>query len=258
MAFIDSKVLANAAAQSKPTERLPRMIVSTEGLEGSGKTDFALRGTPRPLTMLDFDFGIEGIGGGDPALTDGVTRYAFDVMGASFGSSEAEATRQIAAEVRKFMAEFRRAIETKVRTLVVDTFTAAWAGQRVARKEDRYVEMEEEFKALIRLALASPYTNLILIHHLKKDWARSKDGKSYPSGTYSRDGMDGILTMVQLGIRQRYVQPIKNGAAVIEPGRFETEILKARDNVGLVGSVMPSMDFVTLCSVACPSIDWSK
>ena len=72
---------------------------------------------------------------------------------------------------------------------------------------------------------------------------------------------------MQLGIRQRYVQPIKNGAnEVVTKGRFEIDVLKARDNVGLVGSTMswdPSkkedgIDFVTLCTMACPSIDWSR
>jgi len=43
--------------------RMPRMITATEGLEGVGKSDWALRGTPRPCVYLDFDYGLEGIGG---------------------------------------------------------------------------------------------------------------------------------------------------------------------------------------------------
>lgn len=250
MAYIGQKEMAAAAASVGAVERLPRMVVSTEGLEGSGKTRWALEGTPRPLTFLDWDWGFEGQ---PPELMQGVTRYTFDALGATFGQTEEEGKRRTALEVQRFVKEFRAAVEAKVRTLVVDTFTAAWAAQRLARADDKYVEMEEEFKALVRMAYVSPHTNLILIHHLKKDWARSRDGKSYPSGTYSRDGMDGIATMVQLAIRQRYTPKSSNG-----PAKFEIDVLKCRDNIDIVGSTYPSMTFPELCGLVAPAIDWSK
>jgi len=248
MAFIDQAKMAQPA----PTlERKPRMIMSSEGLEGSGKTDFALRGTPRPLTLLDFDYGAEGIGGGDPKLIEGVTRKTYNLMGA-FGDDDPAIQRHIAEVMKRFVADWREAVDTKVRTLVVDTFTAAWSGQRVARNDDRYVEYEEEFKSLVRMAYASPHTNLVLVHHLKPDWKRDTAGKSYKAGTYSRDAMDGVMTMVQLGIRHRYVPP-----SPASPGKFEIDVLKCRDNVSLVGQTYSDVDFQTLCSIACPSIDWS-
>lgn len=231
--------------------RHPRMIVSTEGAEGSGKTHFALT-APRPLTYLDFDFGVEGVAGGG-----GITHKTYDMMAATW-LPEAAAKRHALDVMRGFVSDFRAAIAAKERTLVVDTFTAAWAGQRLARADDRYIEVEAEFKSLVQAAYASPHTNVILIHHLRPDWKRDSSGKSYKAGTWSRDGMDGIANMVQLAVRQRYVPPQKAGELVVKAGGFEIDVLKARDNIGLVGVTYPGMDFATLCGMVCPSVDWSK
>lgn len=231
-------------------ERFPRMIVSTEGMEGSGKTRFALS-APGPTRYLDFDYGIEGVGAGN-----GIERRIPYNLPMGLGPAEA---RRLAQEVmHKFIADFRGGLGT-VRTLVVDTFTTAWAGQRLANPKDErpYVEMEEEFKSLIRDAYACPSTNVILIHHMKQDWARKSDGTSYKSQNWSRDGIDGVLNMVQLGIRQRYVPPVNVGQ-LQTAGRFEIEVLKCRDNIGLVGTTQEDLDWVMTCTMACPSVDWSK
>jgi len=232
-------------------ERHPRIIISTEGEPKSGKTHFALT-APRPLTYLDFDYGVEGVAGsGD------IDRESYDLLAAMW-QPEAQAKRYAQEVMRRFIADFRAALAKPVRTLVVDTFTAAWAGQRLARSEDRYVEMEEEFRALVRAAYASPHTNVILIHHMRPDWKRDSAGKSYKAGTVSRDGMDGIAAMVQLVVRQRYVAPVRAGEMLVSPGKFEVDMLYSRDNIGLTGQTYPGMDFATLCGVVCPSIDWSK
>jgi hypothetical protein len=249
VSYIDKAAVLESVNMVIPT-RYPRMVISTEGLEGSGKTDFAIRNTPRPLTYLDFDYGLEGVG--TPEMWEGITRKPYDLM-ATNGFDEALTKRHVAAVLKQFIADFRQAVKDEVRTLVVDTFTAAWNGQRIARSEDKYVEYEEEFRSLIRSVYASPVTNLILIHHMKPDWKRDGAGKSYLAGTHSRAGMDGIITAVQLAIRQRFVAPIGQ-----IPGRFEMDIIKSRDNIGLVGTTLPALDFPTLCSMVCPSIDWSK
>jgi hypothetical protein len=243
-----------AAALATRPAREARMILSSEGPEGSGKTDFALRNTPRPVLFLDFDYGFEGL---EPAILAGVERKAYNLLGPTLGLDENAMHKHAAGEMKRFLFDFGEGIRTQQRTIVVDTFTAAWAGQRLSRKDDRYVEIEEEFRTLVRMAYVSPHSNLILIHHVKPDWKRDSSGKSYKSGTFSRDGMDGINTMVQLAIRHRWVPPA-NGT----PGAFELDILKCRDNQPLVGMSLPVMDFPSLCSLACaakyPNIDWSK
>jgi hypothetical protein len=224
-------------------------------MEGSGKTRFGLT-APRPLWWLDFDFGSEGVEGAE--RIDELRSY--DLLTAEW-MPDAEAKRYAKSVMARFVADFREALAKKVRSLVVDTHTAAWAGQRLARGGeggDSYTEYEAEFKSLIGAAYASPHTNVILIHHLARDWKRNKEGKAYKGETWSRDGMDGIANAVQLAIRQRYVAPLTSNGAVAVPGRFEIDVLKCRDNIGLVGTTMPGMDFATLASMACPSVDWSK
>lgn len=231
-------------------ERQPRLIVSTEGMEGSGKTWLALS-APGPTAYLDFDYGVEGLGGKNIA-----THHYYDLLAAQW-MPDAQAKRHAQEVMRKFVADFRAAIGV-MRTIVVDTFSAAWAGQRFARSEDKYVDMEQEFVGLVRAAYANPSTNVILIHHMRQDWARSKDGKSYKAPTWSRDGMDGVPAMVQLAIRQRFVQPQLAGTMVTVPGRFEIDVLKCRDNFALAGTTLPAVDFATLGAMVAPSIDWSK
>lgn len=235
-------------------QRHPRLIISTEGLEGSGKTRFALS-APRPLTFLDLDYGSEGV---EHAGVDDHKTY--DMLSAEW-QPEGQARRYAQDVMKRFVSDFREALAKKVRSLVVDTFTAAWAGQRLARGGeggDSYTEYEAEFKSLVAAAYASQHTNVILIHHLTRDWKRNKDGKAYKGESYSRDGMDGIANMVQLAIRQRYVAPLVSQGAVAVPGRFEIDVLKSRDNIGLVGTTMPGMDFTMLGAMVAPAIDWSK
>ena len=102
-------------------ERHPRMIVSTEGSEESGKTHFALT-APRPLTYLDFDRGLEGMDVGAP---DVHKQYTLPPV---FGDKDAVAQRAARAVMREFIADFRAALGPHMRTLVVDTHTAGHQG----------------------------------------------------------------------------------------------------------------------------------
>lgn len=236
-------------------ERHPRLIISTEGMEGSGKTHFALT-APRPIWWQDFDLGLEGVDGSDRVDE----HRTYDLLAAQW-MPDAEAKRYAKEVMRRFIAEFREALAKKMRTLVVDTHSAAWAGQRFARggeDGDKYDEYATDFYSLIAAAYISPHTNVILIHHLTREWKRTKDGKPYKGEAWVRDGIDGIANKVQLAIRQRFVQPMVQGGMRVADGRFEVDILKCRDNIGLVGTTLPAMDFATLGAVVCPTVDWSQ
>jgi hypothetical protein len=236
------------------------MIASIQGPKGAGKTDIALRGTPRPLTFLDFDYGTEGIGSYDnDELLEGVNLIQYDPFRGSYlGQDETTQAEGAKPEIDRFLADFRAAIKDKVRTLVVDTFTVAWAAQRLGNPERRWVELDAEFHGLIRSAFISPHTNLILIHHEKKDWAKDASGKSFPSGSYSIDGMENIQTAMQLAIRMQHTPRQEVEGVVIQEPDFTAKILKARDNVDLVGHVEKGKpSFEDLCTLVCPSVDWS-
>ena len=236
--------------------RQPRMILSTQGLTSSGKTFFALKGTPRPALLLDFDYGAEGL---PPDVLDGVEVRQYDLLAGTFkGESDAARDQIIKSETERFLADFRAAIDGgHFRTIVTDTASVLWSGLRL-RYDKNYAAAEEVMHSLIRAAYKSP-VNLTLIHHLATIWKRNSEGKSYKAhGIYERIGMEGVDNKVQLAIEQKYVEAVKADGTVITPGRFEIRVLKCRDNKALEGEVLEGMDWTTLCSIAAPSVDWSK
>lgn len=232
-------------------KRQPRMILSTQGLTSSGKTHFALNGAPRPALLLDFDYGSEGLA---DSVLDGVDIQQYDLLAGTFkGESDAARDQIIRQETERFLADYRTAIdESKYRLIVVDTASVLWSGLRL-RYDKNYAAAEEVMHSLIRAAYKST-TSLTLIHHLTTIWARNAEGKSYKKhGSYERVGMEGVDNKVQLAIEQRWVE-----AGPMGPGRFEAKILKCRDSKALEGETVEAPDWTTLCTLAAPSVDWSK
>ena len=234
-------------------ERQPRMILSTQGLTSAGKTTFALTGAPRPVLLLDFDYGAEGLS--TDALA-GVEAKQYDLLAGTFkGESDAARDQIIKSETERFLADFRAAIEGgQYRTIVTDTASVLWSGLRL-RYDKNYAAAEEVMHSLIRAAYKSP-VNLTLIHHMTTIWKRNSEGKSYKAhGIYERTGMEGVDNKVQLAIEQRWV-PANEALGVV--GHFEATVLKCRDNKALEGETIENPDWQTLCSMAVPSVNWSK
>jgi hypothetical protein len=232
------------------------MILSSEGLTSAGKTYFALKGTPRPVLLLDFDYGAEGL---PVEVLDGVDIRQYDLLAGTFkGESDAARDQIIKSETERFLADFRAAIdEGKYRTIVTDTASVLWSGLRL-RYDRNYAAAEEVMHSLIRAAYKSPI-NLTLIHHLTTIWKRNSEGKSYKAhGIYERMGMENVDNKVQLAVRQSYVPPVKADGMTVTEGRFETTVLKCRDNKMLEGETLVDVDWQTLCSMAVPDIDWSR
>jgi len=183
--------------------RQPRMILSTQGLTSAGKTYFALKGTPRPALLLDFDFGAEGL---PTEVLEGVDVRQYDLLAGTFkGESDQARDQIIKQETERFLADFRAAIEGGgYRTIVTDTASVLWSGLRL-RYDKNYAAAEEVMHSLIRAAYKSP-VNLTLIHHLTTIWKRNSEGKSYKAhGIYERVGMEGVDNKVQLAIEQQWV-----------------------------------------------------
>jgi len=233
-------------------ERAPRMILSTEGLTSVGKTYFALKGVPRPVLLLDTDYGAEGL---PEDVLNGVDLKQYDLMEGAFqGESDAAREQIIKREVERLLADYAAAMhEGKYRTVVVDTASVVWSGLRLRHKT------YDDAKAVQFSMVAAAYksrTNLTLIHHLTTTWARSPDGKSYKKhGSYERVGCDDIDNKVQLAVRQSWVA---SNAALGIVGHFEATVLKCRDNKPLEGETIEGADWQTLCTLAVPGVDWSK
>lgn len=226
------------------------MILSVEGLTSAGKTYLALKGVPRPVMLLDTDYGAEGL---PEEVLDGVDLKQYDLLEGAFqGESEAARAQIIKREVERLLADYAAAMhEGKYRTVVIDTASVLWSGLRL--RHETYAEAEEVQYSMVRAAYKSR-TNLTLIHHLTTVWARSPEGKPYKKhGVYERIGCDNIDNKVQLAVRQAWVPPSPLG-----PGRFEAAVLKCRDNKALEGETVEGADWQTLCSLAAPGVDWSK
>lgn len=231
--------------------RRPRMIMSTQGLTSAGKTTFALKGVPRPVLLLDFDYGSEGL---PVEVLDGVEAAQYDLLAGTFkGESDAARDQIIRSETERFLADYRSAIdEGKYRTIVVDTASVLWSGLRL-RYDKNYAAAEEVMHSLIRAAYKSN-ANLTLIHHLTTVWKRNAEGKSYKAhGVYERVGMEGVDNKVQLAIEQRWV-PANDALGVV--GHFEATVLKARDRKELEGETIENPDWATLCTLAVPDVEW--
>lgn len=236
-------------------ERQPRMIWSDEGPTSTGKTYKALKGVPRPVLLLDSDYGAEGL----PAeVLEGVDLIQYDLLAGAFkGESDASRKQMVKAEVERMLADLRRTFDDgKYRTVVVDTASVLWTGLRMCHES--WDEAQEVMFSLIRAAYKST-VNLTLLHHMETAWARTADGKSYKKpGTWERIGMPNIENKVQLATSSRWVPAVRADGATISEGRFETTILKCRDNKALEGETLDGLDWQTLCSLAAPSVDWGK
>lgn len=232
--------------------RQPRMILSTQGLTSAGKTFLMLKDTPRPALLLDFDYGAEGL---PSEVLEGVDVKQYDLLAGAFkGESDAARDQIIRHETERFLADYREAIDGgHYRLIGIDTGSVLWNGLRL-RYDKNYASAEEVMLALIRAAYKST-VNLTIIHHMQTVWKKNQEGKSYKAhGIYERVGMDGIDNKVQLAIEQRWV-PTNEALGVV--GHFEATILKCRDNKALEGEVVEAPDWVTLCTLAAPSVDWS-
>lgn len=232
--------------------RQPRMLLSSRGLTSAGKTFFALNGTPRPALLLDFDYGAEGL----PAeVLEGVDIAQYDLLAGAFKGESEQARKQIiVAETERFLADYRKAIDSgQYRLVVVDTASVLWSGLRL--RHETYADAEEVFLSLIRAAYKSHTTNLVLIHHMQTVWARSAEGKPYKkNGVFELVGGEFVESKVQLAVEHKFVAADR---VMDTPSRWETHILKCRDNKPLEGEVLVDVDWQTLCTMAAPSVDWS-
>lgn len=230
--------------------RQPRMILSVEGLTSAGKTYFALKGVPRPVLLLDTDYGSEGL---PEDVLEGVELKQYDLLEGAFqGESDQARAQIIKREVERLLTDYAAAIHGgKYRTVVIDTASVLWSGLRL--RHDTYAEAEEVQYSMLRAAYKSQ-TNLTLIHHLTTVWARSPEGKPYKKhGVYERIGCDNIDNKVQLAVRQSWTP-----AGPIGPGKFETALLKVRDNKMMEGEVIENADWQTVNTLVAPAVDWSK
>lgn len=232
---------------SKPK---PRLILSIEGLDKSGKSNLAFT-APGPIGYLEFDIGAEGVVEKFQHTKEILSPSPYETRFEG-GAQKTDATK----EFERFERDFKSSI-TKLRSTVVDTASETWELLRLARfgkltqvKPHNYVEVNQEYRDLVRFAFEHD-SNLLLLHKLKATWQEGKDGKSSKTGELERAGFSETGYLVQMNVRcwreeQREVGDLG----------FRCQILNCRQNPEVAGEILQNeqISFATLGMLALPDL----
>ena len=106
------------------SEIKPRLIASVSGKEKHGKTSFALS-APGPIIYFNLDFGQEGV----------IDKYSGDkdIYEKEYKFTRLETADRYVTLWTGFVTDFRAALQSKARTIIIDTATEAWELVRLAR-----------------------------------------------------------------------------------------------------------------------------
>ncbi len=251
-------------------ERRPRLILTVDGEDKTGKTHFGYT-APGPIASQSIDFGDEGVvqkfqeAGKEIAVAE-YSRLMPDSMDRKdLGALQKWYREQV---VLPFVRDFKAALKAGVRSLVLDTATEFWEVMRLSHfgKADKvmpqmYTAVNAEWQELIRLANDND-TNLILLHQVKDEWENYTDSggqnKSRTTGRKVRAGNEKIGYLVQAQLVTRYVPAVKDRkGGVKEEARFELEIVKCRHNPEVVGMVLTNemANFQTVAGLIVPEVD---
>ncbi len=253
-----SKTIAGTGFEraNEPAKR--RLIMSLDGKEKSGKSDFALRDTPAPIAVINTDVGLEGV---IQKFQDDKEIYRSDhILNFPLGGAPEKIAAMANVVWAKAKKDYFGALEnSEIRTLVVDTATELWELLRLARfgkltqvMPHHYGPVNAEFRNLIDRAYDYD-TNVILIHKLKKEYIQGKDGKGSPTGKWERAGFGDTGYRVQINARTWREK---------EDGEFHLLIEDCRQNPDLFNEdfTAPMNSFTFLASVVFPDTapeDWA-
>lgn len=222
----------------------PRLIMAIDGLDGSGKTHFALT-APGPIAYLNFDVGYEGVlhkfTGKEIVQADYLLRKTTT---GQIAVSQEKAKELWASLVRSYTWALEH-----TRTVIVDTATDAWELLRLARfgkvaqiMPEQYGPVNAEYRRFVTLAYEYD-ANLILLHKMKERYDRKAGAtRGTPTGIMERAGMKETRFLVQFTGRI---------AHDVEEGTFEMTVEKCRHDPGIVGMTLsgPLVEFPALASM---------
>jgi len=220
----------------------PRVIISVEGREKQGKTNFALT-SPSPIALFDFDTGLEGVINKFAKKTIWVSEYRTPILTAD----------QYIASWERYKREFRGALADKtIKTIIVDSETECWELIRMARfgkltevMPHYYAPVNAEYRELIRAAFGSD-KNLVLIHKMSMEYIANKT-----TGRFLRAGFKETASLVQ----------VNAVAWRDEEGVFHFTIRDCRQNPALAGMDFTDdmINFPVIASLVLPDTtpgDW--
>jgi hypothetical protein len=221
-----------------------RLVLSIDSLPKYGKTHFCCT-APGPIAFHNFDLGLEGVV--EDFKDKEIYNFEYQVpMSAMLPGSEFSSMASASEKVwKEYLRNFRDTL-SKMRTVVVDTGTEAWALVRLARLGKltsilpiQYTAVNAEFRQLIQLALGQNKTNVIFTHKVKDVY---KDDKK--TGEVERAGFGEIEYDVQTVLKATR-DYTKAGV-----DQFGIEVAACRANLSATGKRFVGTD-CTFAKVAC-------
>lgn len=218
-----------------------RILIASEGLDKTGKTDWALDapyvlsdGSSGIVAIFNFDIGLEGVIEKKMAASP-KKHYIIHTVSIPPASTAA----MYCAIFEKFKTAYLKSLEHPlVRSIILDTGSDFWVLMRMAEFgklspavdiKKAYDPLNQLYKSLIRAAYDSQKT-LIITHKVKPLYVKvGNDDKGRPvtewdGVTYKRDGFNQTAYLIQLNIRHFF-----------EDGQFGVEIMNSRHDMGLSG-----------------------
>lgn len=227
---------------SKAVPRLPRLILSIQGLPKRGKTRFALT-APGPIALLNFDDGLEGV-------VESFTAAGKEIMVADhrFASGASDWAPRWA----RFLKDFHGALASPdVRTVVVDSGTAVWELLRLAMLGKltqimpvKYAHVNSVMEGLFRECFPAG-KNVIWTHQETEEYANDK-----ATGNMKLEGFKRAAYLTQANLRAKR-DPKAKGL-----DSLSIEVLDSRHNVELAGEDFPAglANFATIASMIRPDV----
>lgn len=212
-----------------------RLLVSSQGLDKTGKTEFWM-GAPGPIAGVNLDIGTEGV------IHKHSKKKSIWVMSMNvpFDPHNINAAFY-KPHWQKLEKAYIGALEhPDVRTVVVDTATDMWELMRLAEFGDTtpksrggaldYKTANALYRSLIRKAYETD-KNLILTHKVGQQWTTKRvdgqDKRGWDGVTYERLGFHESDYLIQVNISHFY-----------RGGKFGINIINCRHDMGLAGYEM--------------------
>lgn len=221
----------------KVGERKKRMVVAVEGREKDGKTSFAIS-APAPIAIFNLDTGLEGV----------IEKVAYEkeIIQCEVDYRDATNANEWVKMWEHVKKSYYNALNSNVRTIVMDTASEMWELVRLARfgkltqvMPHHYGPVNTEFRDLIR-AVYKTDKNLVLLHKLKEEYINDKK-----TGRYERAGFKDVAYQVQINLRvwRRQGEEEETGrgrknvltADIAHTGNFGFTIIDCRMDASLAG-----------------------
>jgi AAA domain len=273
MSDINTSSLKAAGFTLASGERIFRMIVVARGQDGRGKTHFALT-APDPLCHIAFDIGglegmrekfVSGQVTGKPKIIHQILiNKPRPAAKRKAAEGDREAAKKLAAEQwERLDTAYTAAIESGVRTVVIDQETDMWELARLMRfgtdsnVQHLYTELNSFYTEFLNRVFHHPTVNVILIQKLKKQYVGGKNAKGESvdawNGKWEPSGFGNLRFVAQVTVDCYRDED--------EPYEFHLKVDKCRQNPLCTGVVMDGeqISFGSLGEMVFPestAMDW--